>query len=216
MRRRGDYGLTPGEADRLRRLTPPFRIQRLLDGLDYDVAGEGCRSPRRALRERKVQCMDGALLAAAALRVQGRPPLIVDLEAVADDDHILAVFRQDGHWGAIARSNYSGLRYREPLYRTLRDLVLSYFEAYYNLRGQKTLRRYSRPVDLSRFDRRGWMTAEDDLWDIPRFLVGVRHLALLTPAQERALGPVDARTFMAGLVGREGPPPRTRRRVRGR
>jgi hypothetical protein len=199
-----DFGLTRGEARTLRALTPPWRIQRFLDALDYDFRGQGCRSPRRVLRERKVQCMDGALLAAAALRLQGHRPLIVDLEAVYDDDHVLAVFRQDGRWGALARSNFSGLRYREPVYRTIRDLALSYFESYFNLRRQKTLRRYSRPVDLSRFDARTWMTAEDDLWDIPSYLVGIKHHPLLTAAQVARLGTVDARMFRAGLVGREG------------
>ena len=146
--------------------------------------------------------MDGALFAAAALRLQGHPPLIVDLEAVFDDDHVLAVFRQDGLWGAVARSNYSGLRYREPVHRSVRELALSYFESYFNLRREKTLRRYSRPVDLSRFDARGWMTTEDDLWDIPEYLVGIRHYPLLTRAQVERLGSVDRRMFHAGLVGR--------------
>jgi hypothetical protein len=126
----------------------------------------------------------------------------VDLEGVWDSDHVLAVFREDGCWGAVARSNFSGLRFREPVYRTIRDLALSYVEAYFNLRRQKTLRRYSRPVNLARFDARGWMTAEEDLWYVPEFLVDVRHQSLLTPAQERRLGPVDRRTYEAGLVGR--------------
>lgn len=155
------------------------------------------------MRERRAQCMDGALFAAAALRLQGHPPLIVDLEAEQDDDHILAVFRENGLWGAVARSNYSGLRFREPLYRTIRDLVLSYFESYFNLRREKTLRRYSRPVDLSRFDARSWMTAEEDLWFIAQHLVGVRHLTLLRRRTLARLGPVDRRMFVAGLVGRE-------------
>ena len=202
MKAGGDFGLTRREASFLRALTPPWRIQRFLDGLDYDVRGEGCRSPRRVLRERKVQCMDGALLGAAALRLQGYRPLIVDLEAVFDDDHVLAVFRQDGRWGAVARSNYSGLRYREPLHRTVRELALSYFENYFNLRRQKTLRRFSRPVDLSRFDKRHWMTAEDDLWDIPLYLVDVRHYPLITKSQVARLGTVDHRMFHGGLVGR--------------
>lgn len=202
LARSRDYGLTVREAAALRRLDPPWRIQRFLDGLDYDVKGAGCRSPRRVLRERTVQCMDGALFAAAALRLQGHPPLIIDLEAVFDDDHVLAVFRERGHWGAIGRSNYSGLRYREPIHRTLRELVLSYFESYFNLRRQKTLRRYSRPVDLSRFDGRRWMTAEDDLWDIPEYLVGIRHYPVLKPTQVERLGTVDRRMFHAGLVGR--------------
>src|SRR6185503_8484161 len=119
------FGLTPREASFLRRLSPPWRIQKFLDDCAYDVKGAACRSPRRVLRERKVQCMDGALFAAAALRVQGYRPLIVDLEAVQDDDHVIAVFRVKGLWGAVARSNYSGLRYREPLHGTVRSLVLS-------------------------------------------------------------------------------------------
>lgn len=147
--------------------------------------------------------MDGALFAAAALRLQGHPPLLVDLEAVQDDDHVLAVFRSGGAWGAIARSNYSGLRFREPIYPTIRTLVLSYFESYFNLRREKTLRRYCRPVNLARFDRRRWMTAEEDLWDIPQHLVTVRHFRLLSPWTARNLGPVDRRMFGAGLVGRQ-------------
>ena len=197
------FGLTDGETSLLRRLTPPWRIQERLDAMDYDADGSGCRSPRRVLRERRVQCMDGALFAAAALRVQGHRPLLLDLEAVQDVDHVIAVFRVRGRWGGVARSNYSGLRYREPLYRSLRDLALSYFESYFNLRREKTLRRYSVPVDLSRFDARGWMTAEDDLWDIPDYLADVRHFPLITSAQVRALATVDRRMFTAGLVGRE-------------
>ena len=147
--------------------------------------------------------MDGALFAAAALRLQGYPALIVDLEAIQDDDHVIAVFRRRGLWGAVARSNYSGLRYREPLHPTVRSLVLSYFEWYHSLRREKTLRRFSRPIDLSRFDRIRWMTAEDDLWDIPDYLVGVRHERLIDPAMVRELGTLDRRAFEAGLVGRE-------------
>jgi len=196
------FGLTPREAQALRRLQPAWRLQRFLDDLDYDVAGKGCRSPRRVLRERTVQCMDGALFAAAALRLQGHRPLILDLESVNDDDHVLAVFRENGGWGAVARSNYSGLRFREPIHRTLRELVVTYFESYFNLRREKTLRRYSAPVDLSRFDRHGWMTADENLWYIAEHLLGIRHYRILTPAQEKALGTVDRRMFEAGKVGR--------------
>ncbi len=146
--------------------------------------------------------MDGALLAAAALRVQGYPPLIVDLEAEQDSDHVLAVYESHGLWGAVARSNFTGLRYREPVFRTIRDLALSYVESYFNLRREKTLRRFSAPVDLSRFDGRGWMTSQEDLWYIPEYLVDVRHYRLLSHAAEQALAPVDRRTFEAGLLGR--------------
>jgi hypothetical protein len=197
-----DFGLTARETAFLRRLSPPWKLQQYLDAIDYDVAASGCRSPRRVLRERRVQCMDGALFAAAALRVQGYPPLIVDLEAEQDSDHVLAVYRSRGRWGAVARSNFTGLRFREPVFRTIRDLALSYIEGYFNLRREKTLRRFSNPVNLARFDRHGWMTSEEDLWYVPEYLVGVRHRRLLPPAVERALAPTDRRSFEAGLLGR--------------
>ncbi|MFN0151853.1 MAG: hypothetical protein ACKVU1_14230 [bacterium] len=197
-----DFGFTASEARLLRGLSPAWRIQKFLDEIDYDVAGKSCRSPRRVLRERSAQCLDGALFAAAALRLQGHPPLVLDFEAERDDDHVIAVFRQNGCWGAIARSNYSGLRFREPIFKTVRELALSYFESYFNLRREKTLRRYSRPVSLARFDRLSWMTCEENLWCVSDFLFTVRHYRIISPRVERALGPVDRRLFDAGLVGR--------------
>ncbi len=197
------FDLTRSEARLLASLTPPFRIQEYLDTvLLYDTKGGTCRSPRRVIRDGQCQCMDGALFAAAALRVQGRPPLILDLEADQDDDHVLAVFRTKHGFGAIGRSNYSGLRYREPVYRTIRELVMSYFESYFNLRRQKTLRAYSRPVNLARFDRIHWMTSEDDLWDIPHHLVSIPHTKISAAPAVRAYSRVDRRLFEAGLVGR--------------
>lgn len=145
--------------------------------------------------------MEGALFAAAALRQLGFPPLLLDLEAVRDTDHVLAIFRVNGCWGAIGKSNFSGLRFREPVYRTLRDLAMSYFEHYYNLRGEKTLRGYSRPVNLSRFDNIGWMTAEENLWAIPRHLCDIPHAPLLSEAQVRGLSRMDRRLFAAGRLG---------------
>lgn len=184
----------------LGRLTTPEKIQRFLDcevAYNVEPGGATCRSPRLVLRDRTAHCMEGALFAAAALAFHGFPPLVVDLEAVRDDDHVLAVFKQHGSWGAIAKSNYAGLRFREPVYRTLRELVMSYFEHYFNPRGEKTLRRYSRPVNLNRFD--GWMTAEREVWEIPEHLCRIPHTPLLDPA--RRLSRVDARLMAAGLVG---------------
>jgi hypothetical protein len=197
---------TPSERAVFRRLGTPEKIQRFLDDLAYnkEPGGNTCRSPRRVLRDRTAHCMEGALFGAAALRELGHPPLLLDLEAVRDDDHVLAIFRSRGCWGAVAKSNYSGLRYREPVYRSLRELAMSYFEHYYNLKREKTLRRYSRPVNLARFDSIGWMTAEEDVWPIPDYLCEVAHSALLPPAIVRRLGRVDARLFAAGLVGRVG------------
>jgi len=126
----------------------------------------------------------------------------MDLEAVRDVDHVLAIFRLRGHWGAVAKSNYSGLRYREPVYRTLRELAMSYFEHYYNLKAEKTLRNYSRPVNLRRFDARNWMTAEEDVWEVPEYLCTIAHTPLLRRSLIPRLGRVDRRLFAAGLVGR--------------
>lgn len=195
---------TAGERAVFRRLSTPEKIQQYLDDLLYDKEPRGprCRSPRLVMRDRTAHCMSGALMGAAALRAQGHPPLLLDLEAVRDDDHVLAVFRRRGHWGAVAKSNYAGLRFREPVYRTPRELVMSYFEHYYNLRREKTLRRYSRPVNLERFDRIGWMTAEEDVWDIPEYLTTIAHTPILRPHQVPRLGRVDRRLFAAGLVGR--------------
>jgi hypothetical protein len=162
-------------------------------------------SPRRVLREGTAHCLEGAVFAAAALRVLGFPPLLLDLEAVQDTDHVLAVYRERGHWGAIAKSNFSGLRYREPVYRTVRELVMSYFEGYVNLRGDRTLRAYSRPLNLARFDRRAWMTSPADVWWIPEYLAGVPHRRLLSPAMVRALHRADRRSLRAGLVGYSEP-----------
>jgi hypothetical protein len=145
--------------------------------------------------------MEGALLAAWAMRANGMPPLLVYLAAVRDDDHVLAVFRRYGHWGAVAKSNFSGLRFREPIYRTLRELAMSYFEDYFNLEGEKTLRAYSRPLNLERFDQSGWEAAEDDLWEISDALSLMPRRRLLTPAMARRLARVDSRTFAAGLTG---------------
>ena len=154
------------------------------------------------LRDQVAHCLEGALFAAAALRLHGHRPLLLDLGSVRDDDHVLAIFRQYNCWGAVAKSNYSGLRFREPVYRTLRELVMSYFEHYFNLKREKSLRNYSRPVNLARFDRIAWMTSEEDLWPIVYYLVDIPHTSLLRPAASRRLTPVDDRIFAAGLVGR--------------
>ena len=202
MSARDGLGFTAAELRALRALGTPRGIQRALDAMPYHHASTAW-SPRRVLRERRAHCLEGAVFAAAALRVLGYPPLLLDLEAVQDTDHVLAVYRDRGHWGAIAKSNFTGLRYREPVHRSVRELVMSYFEGYINLRGDRTLRAYSRPVNLARFDRRrpGWMTTAGDLWWIAEHLVGVRHRRLLQPAMIQGLHRVDRRSLNAGLVG---------------
>jgi hypothetical protein len=191
---------TSGELRALRALRAPAGIQRALEEMPYHHASTAW-SPRRVLRAGTSHCLEGAVFAAAALRVLGFPPLLLDLEAVQDTDHVIAVFRVEGRWGAIAKSNFSGLRYREPVYRSIRELVMSYFEGYVNFRGERTLRAHSRPVNLARFDGRDWMTSDNDVWWIAEHLVAVPHLRLLTPAMERRLVRVDRRALAAALVG---------------
>lgn len=194
------------ELAHLRRLNTPAKVQAFLDGeVAYNTEPHGatCYSPATVLEKRRAHCMEGALLAAAALRLQGHPPLIVDLEATRDTDHVLAVFRQYGCWGAVAKSNYSGIRFREPVYRTIRELAMSYFEHYFNLRREKTLRAYSRPVNLRRFDGIEWMTTKAQVWAIPEYLCEIRHTPLLPAGAERNLSRMDARLFAAGCLGKE-------------
>jgi hypothetical protein len=198
------FELTPGERAVYRRLNTPEKIQRFLDekiAYNKQPGGPTCYGPRLVLRNRAAQCMEGALFGAAALRMSGFEPLLLDLEAVRDDDHVLAIFRIRGAWGAVAKSNYSGLRYREPVYRSLRELAMSYFDHYYNLRREKTLRSYSRPVNLRRFDEQNWMTSEEHLWYIPEYLFSISHRPVLTRAMERNLSRMDRRTFAAGRFG---------------
>ena len=189
----------------LHRLTTPAKIQQFLDNeiaYNQEPQGATCYSPSLVLRQRVAHCMEGALLAAMALRNLGHPPLLVDLEAVRDSDHVLAVYRVNSHWGALAKSDYAGLRSREPVYATIRELALSYFEHYYNPAGEKTLRAYSRPVNLARFDRSlQWMTTLDEVWEIPGHLCEIPHTRILTKPMERQLVRRDPRLYQAGRVG---------------
>ena len=199
--RKGEnWGLSLQDMRTLRSLKTPARIQKFVDSLTYQYA-DTAWSPQRVLRERKGHCLEGALVAAAALRANGYPPLIMDLEAVRDDDHVLAIYREHGLWGSIAKSNFAGLRTRAPVYRTLRELALSYFENYYNLRGEHTLRAYSVPVNLARLDGKQWMTAEEDVWCVTDLLIDARHFALMPDKIARTLPRLDRRSFEAGMHG---------------
>lgn len=200
------HGLTKTEERLLRRLDTPAKVQRYLDRLTYNTEPDGdtLRSPRRVMRDRTAHCAEGAFLAAAAFRVQGRPPLVIDLEAVRDDDHVLAPYRDRGLWGAVATSKFAGLRFRAPVYRTVRELVMSYFEDYYNWDGERTLRRFSRPLSLARFDRISWMTSEEDLWPIVEHLAVVAHSTIIPPSVARRLPRLDERSYRSGILGAPG------------
>lgn len=194
------FGFTAAELRKLRSLKTPHGIQRFINNMPYHLA-DTAWSPQRVLKEQTAHCLEGAIFAAAALRVLGYPPLVIDLEAERDTDHVVAVFQERGHWGALAKSNFAGCRYREPVYRSLRELAISYFEDYYNLQGQRTLRRFSRPVNLARFDKLNWMTTEKSVWFIPEYLCHIFHYELLTRAQAKNLNRLDKQSFESGLHG---------------
>jgi len=192
---------TSSELRKLRSFKDPYGIQRFLDTMPYHLA-DTAWSPRVVLREQTSHCLEGAIFAAAALRVLGFPALIIDFEAEHDTDHVLALYRVKGHWGTVAKSNYSSCRYREPVYRTLRELAISYFDSYFNMRRERTLRNYSRPVNLARFDHWEWMTTEEPVWFIPNYLLEIPHIKLLKPGMLRHLHRVDERLFRAETLGK--------------
>jgi hypothetical protein len=196
-----DFGFTAAELRKLRSMKDPHGIQKFLDALPYHLE-DTAWSPRRVLAAQTAHCLEGAIFAAAALRANGYPPLLVDFEADHDTDHVVAVYRLDGCWGAIAKSNYAGCRWREPVYRSLRELALSYFNIYCNLRRERTLRRFSRPVNLKRFDQQNWMTTDQHVWFIVYYLFDIKHYPLLTPAQEKRVHRVDERLFQAECLGK--------------
>jgi hypothetical protein len=190
-RRRGNSGFTDAELEFFHRFKKPNDVQLFLNEIPYDAV-PGTSSPKVVIQERKANCFEGSLFAAAALRFLGHRPLIVDMLADNDDDHVIAIFKSGDNFGAIAKSNTTMLRYREPVYRTLRELVMSYFDFYFNTLGEKTLRSYSRPVNLSRFDKQNWMTTGDNLDFMGDYLNGVKHYTFLDRRALRGLSRADS------------------------
>jgi len=196
-----EQALSRAERQVVARLSRPRDIQAFLDDLPYSAEAI-YRCPLRVLRERIAHCFDGALFAAAALRCLGYPPLILDMvPSVRDDDHLLALYKQDGHWGAVAKSNFVGLRFREPVYRTLRELIMSYFEQYYNVAREKTLRGYTVPLNLKAFDKLNWMSSDAPLEGIAQRLDEIRRVTVVTSTMIAGLSLVDERSYQAGLLG---------------
>jgi hypothetical protein len=193
--------LKRSERQFLETLSTPTKIQAFLDELPYSTE-HIYRCPLRVLRDRVAHCFDGALFAAAALRRLGYPPLILEMVPNdLDDDHLLAIYRIDEYWGAVAKSNFVGLRFREPIYRNLRELVMSYFEQYYNVEREKTLRSYTLPLNLKAFDKLNWMTSDESLERIAKKLDEIRKISILTPSMISNLSLVDDRSYREGLFG---------------
>jgi len=184
----------------LKTLSDPDKIQGFLDSLDYNPNYE-CRSPRRVIKKRSAHCFEGALFAASALHYLGYQPLIVDMKAFNDDDHVIAVFREDGHWGSVAKSNFTSLRYREPVYRSLRELVMSYFDFYFNIAGDKSLRSYSLPLDLTIYNSRNWSTTDEDLEYIGDKLEKIRHYPVINEKMIKNLKRASETMLKAGMLG---------------
>lgn len=191
---------TKDEAAILNGMNDPWLIQEFLDKIDYNPSYE-CRSPRHVLRKRSAHCFEGALFAAAVLQFHGHRPLLVDMRAWNDDDHVIAVFRSGRFWGAVAKSNFTTLRYREPVYRSVRELVMSYFDFYFNLNGDKSLREYSVPLNLEIFDAEGWQTTDDDLEFIGDRLNTIRHYPVAPAASLASLKRASDIMMRAGMLG---------------
>jgi len=197
------YDLTKEELCLLRGLNSPSKIQDYLDQIPINLEpkGDTCLSPRNVIRERRAHCIEGAMLAALAFRLHGQKPLVLDLTSCRRDfDHVVALFKRNGCWGAVSKTNHAVLRYREPVYRTLRELVLSYFHEYFDDFGYKTLRSYSLPINLSRFDKLGWATNEEDNWFIAEHLADVKHIPLLTRSQISTLRKAHPTEIKAGEI----------------
>jgi len=193
--------LNIAERQLLASLNSPVKIQLFLNELAYSTEPI-YRSPLRVLRERVAHCFDGGMFAAAALSRLDFLPLVVDLiPNDRDDEHLLAVYKIDGYWGAVAKSNFAGLRFREPIFRSLREMVMSYFEQYYNINYEKTLRGYTIPLNLKKFDQYEWMIKDKPLDLIAQRLDEIRKFNILTPAMIARLAAVDERSYQAGLSG---------------
>ena len=184
----------------LKTLSNPDKIQAYLDSIDYNPNYE-CRSPRWVMKKRSAHCFEGALFAAAALQFIGYKPLIVDMRAVNDDDHVIALFREDGYWGAVAKSNFTSLRFREPVYRSLRELIMSYFDFFFNIEGYKSLRSYSLPFDLTAFESHHWRTTDEDLEYIGDKIESLHHFPVVTNKIIKRLYLASDSMLKTGLLG---------------
>jgi len=198
-------GLNEKELEVLKKLNTPKKIQDFLNKLEInfedDGKGDTCMSPRKVLETGKCHCIEGAILAALALRLNGEKPLVVDLTSSKNDfDHVITVFQRNGKWGAISKTNHAVLRYREPVYNSIRELVMSCFHEYFDDKGKKTLRSFTNPVNLSRFDKFNWMTSEEDVWYIPEYLANAKHFPIVDKKQIAYLRKADDIEINAGKL----------------
>ncbi len=194
--------LTPAQLKEWQALNTPEQIQQYLDDTPYSPQNRN-RCVANLMSDRIAHCLDGGLFAAARLRRLGFPALIVDLlpDPGRDDDHVLAIYRVNGRYGALAKSNFSGLRSRQPVYAGLRELVMSYFEDFFNSDGDRTLRGYTRPVRLSAWDRVAWETSDAGVDVLEQHLLRLKSIPLLSEAAAAALPKMDDLGYRAGMLG---------------
>ena len=187
----------------LKALNDPKKIQTFLNSMpmNFEKDGDTCFSPMTVLDKNVCHCIEGAVLAALALRLNGEPALLLDLMASKTDfDHVVTVFKKYGKWGAISKTNHAFLRYREPAYSSIRELAMSYFHEYFDKTGRKSLRSFSAPVNLKRFDHLGWMTTEEDNDYIAEYLAKTKHFKILNRKQVMYLQKADPVESKAGKV----------------
>jgi hypothetical protein len=188
------------ETDFLKHMDQPVKIQAFLNAIDYNP-DPVCRSPRWVIRKKSAHCFEGALFAAACLQNIGYKPLLLDLKAFNDDDHVIAIYKKDKYWGSVAKSNFTTLKFREPVYRSLRELTMSYFDFYFNTLGELSLRSYSVPLDLSVYNDRNWPTTDDDLEYIGDKLDSIRHYRVIPESYIPRLNKVDQKLLEASMIG---------------
>ncbi|HCY17607.1 MAG: hypothetical protein UR62_C0007G0009 [Candidatus Nomurabacteria bacterium GW2011_GWF2_35_12] len=194
---------TRKEITLMQKLDTPAKIQDFLNALkfNFEEKGETLKSPIMILRKRNAHCMEGALLGAYILSLHGFLPLILHLQTTKDDfDHVISPFKQYGLWGALSKTNHAVLRYREPVYKNIHELIMSYFHEYFlNKNGKKTLRRYSRPLNLNIFGR-SWVVADDDLWQIDKALDKIKHYNIIPKIVSKNLRKAEKIEIKAGEI----------------
>lgn len=211
MNRRVVFGMKLGlplrQALSLSRLTTPEKVQDFINKvpINFEPGGDTCLSVTEALRQRRAHCIEAAFIAACAFWVNGKPPLLMDFQARGDSDHVVALFRHGKYWGAISKSNHVWLRWRDPIYRNLRELAMSYYHEYVTDRS-KTLWTYSVPFDLRRYDPSMWVTNKEQCWDIAEALDETRHYKLVTLSQIKRLRARDDIEVRAGHIHDFSPP----------
>ena len=195
--------LNKKEAKILKQLNTPEKIQDFLNKLpiNFEEKGFTFLSPKNVLKFKTAHCAEGAVFAAACFKLNGEKPLIVDMIAEDhDENHLICVFKRHGKWGAIGKTNHAVLRYREPVYKNIRELVMSFFHEYFDDKGRKNLRSYSLPIDLSKFDSMNWVGSDSDLWFINDHLDEVKHFSILTKKQQAGLRKADKIEIEAGKI----------------